>query len=326
AEQDFVDSYDYLAGSFYDPESIPQSWLYWEHGQQVTMRPGGAVNYCPTFAMLDQVARAQDGIDFESFGIDTVRITAVSASGEAVVKTVEMSFDANGALCASIVSTETVPAGDVPEIAAFDDDPVPLLALDTKPLLSEQVPRSAEAAEAYRGILAGSESFYDPMKGEDYTLAEWFGIYYDSSNALREPTDPEVVPKLISIVAADLDDDGIPEIIIGWQPSSMEKPRQLDWAENFLILHYYDGQVSGVSTVLRGFNGLRVNGVIANHERETIPLYPEVRLRFIDDISSGRPYEYEYYFGGPYASDVPYARWHEYTLQNVTRLLNELGG
>jgi hypothetical protein len=88
--------FDPAAADEYDPTA------YWELGSSVTVGAGEGVNYCPGYWVFDHVVNAQGGVDYPSLGSDTVTITVTTTSGEVYTKTVLLSFDQDGNLCARL--------------------------------------------------------------------------------------------------------------------------------------------------------------------------------------------------------------------------------
>ena len=111
-------------------------------------------------------------------------------------------------------------------------------------LSPEPYPGPAEAAEAFRQVMAGDAPFRSVSEdGREYYLSQINELIWN---------DPAVNAYAEQFAVADLDDDGTPEVII--------LTNQHIHSEPILVLRWQDGQIYGYNEVGRGMQGLKADG------------------------------------------------------------------
>ena len=110
-------------------------------------------------------------------------------------------------------------------------------------LSPEPYPGPAEAAEAFRQVMAGDVPFRSASDGREYYLSQINELIWN---------DPAVNAYAEQFAVADLDDDGTPEVII--------LTNQHIHSEPILVLRWQDGQIYGYNEVGRGMQGLKADG------------------------------------------------------------------
>ena len=185
---------------------------------------------------------------------------------------------------------------------------------------SAQMVDSATAMEAYKVVLRNKMAFYSTDDRKNYNLNE-FDYWSEQSN---------LPLKVVCFAVVDMDDDGIPEIVL-------ELTSGFDGA--FEVLHYEDGRVYGFNHSYRGMTGLTSDGVYEGSSGAadggfykasiTKDIYKEEALGYSESGADG---SVSYYVGNSKVGESQYdeflekmwaharenkAAWHDFTDANI---------